>query len=234
MTRRVCTSHTDMNGRLKLVSALDMMQDCSILWLESEPAFDNRLRELGGAMVIASRQINIARMPRYGERLTVRTSIYLCQRFYGHRNTVIHDEAGKPCVLSWCVGVFVDAESGGILKLPQEIIDTMTIDPAVEMEYLDKKITPPALDAQKLPPFPVRRHDIDFNRHMNNARYVEAAMEFLPDGFEPNRVRIEYKNAARLGDMLHPAVMRANDGLCFVILADTRGKPRAVLEFAAV
>ena len=35
---KVTTSTCDSEGKLKLYSALQMLQDCSEMWLESEPA----------------------------------------------------------------------------------------------------------------------------------------------------------------------------------------------------
>ena len=46
--------------------------------------------------------------------------------------------------------------------------------------------------------------DIDLNRHMNNARYVETAQEYLPYDFVVRRLRVEYKapaNAATCCDL---------------------------------
>lgn len=230
-TQRVCASHTDTNGRLKLVSALDMMQDCTHLWMESEPVFTRYLHENGLVLLAASRQLDVVRVPLFGEKLTVSTSVYSCRKYFGYRNTAIYDEQGTPCLLSWSMGVFVNREDGRIIQVPREVTDALALDPQIEMRYLDKKIDLPAADIRPLPPFPARRADIDFNRHVNNARYVEAALELLPHDAEPNRVRIEYKNPARLGDILYPAVARVG-GVYYVVLADEGGRPYTITEFA--
>lgn len=233
MTQRVCISHTDADGRLKLASALDMMQDCSQCWIDSEPVFHDFLVRDRVTLLLASRQIDVVRTPVYRERLTVRTSVYSCQRAIGLRNTVIYDERDAPCILSWCVGVFVSVDLGKMVKLPPDVAESMAIDPQVDMDYLDKKIVLPACDdAREFPPIPVNRGDIDFNRHVNNARYVEASMEFLPEDFATTRLRIEYKTAARLGDALHPRVMQPTPNCCVVTLGDAAGKPYTVAEFS--
>jgi len=48
------------------------------------------------------------------------------------------------------------------------------------MEYLDRQIVLPEASAKRLPETPVRRGDIDFNGHMNNARYLETPIGLLP------------------------------------------------------
>lgn len=231
LTRRVGVSHTGADNRLKIVSALDMMQDCTHFWLESEPVFTGYLRDNGIIMLAASRQLDISRLPDYGETLTVRTSIYGCRKFFGYRNTAIYDQQGRACLLSWSTGVFVSLASGRMIVLPEEVAAALNTDPPLDMEYLDRKIVCPAETAQNLPPVPVRDFDIDFNGHMNNVRYVEASMDLLPGGFTPNRVRVEYKLAAGPGAVLHPSLIRADNGRYLVTLADANGKPYTVAEF---
>ena len=48
---KVTTSTCDSEGKLKLYSALQMMQDCSEMWIDSEPEVkDYFLAEYGSAL----------------------------------------------------------------------------------------------------------------------------------------------------------------------------------------
>ena len=48
---KVTTSTCDCEGKLKLYSALQMMQDCSEMWIDSEPEVkDYFLAEYGSAL----------------------------------------------------------------------------------------------------------------------------------------------------------------------------------------
>lgn len=232
VTERIGASRTDKNGRLKLPSALDLIQDCSMHWRESEPSFQDYMTRNGMVMVLASRQVDIVRLPIYGERVTVRTSVYDCRSFIGHRNTVIYGEDGSPCVLTWSIGAFVESDSGKIARLWPEELEKLTLDDKVPMEYLDKKIVLPDEPGSRMNAVAVRRHDIDLNRHMNNARYVEVALELLPDGFEVKRLRIEYKAQAKPGDLLYPRVFAVQDAKRYVVLSDGSDRPYAVMEFS--
>ena len=57
-------------------------------------------------------------------------------------------------------------------------------------------------------PVKVMRADIDYNKHLNNANYVRMAMELLPEDFEIKGLRVEYRVAAKLGDMLVPTIYK--------------------------
>jgi acyl-ACP thioesterase len=228
----VGASHTDGEGLLKLVSALDMMQDCSQLWLESEPALERYFREQAIAQMLVSRQVDVWRMPAYGEKLILETRIYDCKNFLGYRNTVIYDEQERPRVVSWSVGAFVNLESGTPERLPAGLMAGVRLDPKFEMDYAGKKIALPDEAGERLPPLRVGRNDIDFNRHMNNARYVQIAVELLPENFSPTRLRIEYKAPARQGDPLYPVRVTRGNTL-FLLLTDNGGRPYTVMEFSS-
>lgn len=231
LSEQIGASRTDNTGKLRLVSAIDILQDCSMLWLQSEPTFSNCLDDNGWFMIMASRQVNVERLPNYLESVTVKTWIYECQKSLGYRNTVMFDERGEVCVSSWCIGAFVDREKGKFIKLPLEVIESLSIDEKFDMEYLPKKIK--AADTYSVSPqIPLRRSDIDINNHVNNARYVEMACEVLPEDFAPRRMRVEYKKAAVWGDAIYPHRALISDEICQVKLADALDNPYAVVEFA--
>jgi acyl-CoA thioesterase FadM len=75
----------------------------------------------------------------------------------------------------------------------------------------------------------VMRADIDYNRHMNNANYVRIAMELLPEGFEVRDMRVEYRIAAKLGDLLTPTLYPIDGGYIVALAIDTQ--PSAIMEF---
>jgi acyl-ACP thioesterase len=183
-------------------------------------------------MVLVFRQADVVRLPRYGENITVQTSVFECGSFLGYRNTILLGEDGSPCVLTWSVGAFVARETGKLARLPKEVADTLILDERVPMDYQDKRIVLPEVPGRILDPFPVRRGDIDLNNHMNNARYVEAAMELLPGDFRVKRLRIEYKSPARPGALLYPRVCASPDGPYYILLTDAYDRPYTVMEFS--
>ena len=72
----VTTSTCDKDGNLKLFSAFQMMQDCSEMWIESEPGVKTFFEESGMTQLLASRQVEIVRVPRFKERLRTVTSAF--------------------------------------------------------------------------------------------------------------------------------------------------------------
>ncbi|MBQ5670730.1 MAG: hypothetical protein IIV43_00045, partial [Oscillospiraceae bacterium] len=64
---KVTTSTCDSEGRLKLYSAFQMMQDCSEMWIDSEPSVKQYFTEQNMAQLLATRQVEIIRVPEYKE-----------------------------------------------------------------------------------------------------------------------------------------------------------------------
>ena len=57
---------------------------------------------------------------------------------------------------------------------------------------------------------------------MNNAQYVDIARELLPEKFTIRELRIEYKKAAVLGDVMYPKIGKTAEGYV-VSLQDAAG-----------
>jgi len=230
---KVTTSTCDSEGRLKLYSALQMMQDCSEMWIESEPTIQRFFHDEGMAQLLASRQVEVVRVPVYGEELTVTTSVYGMKPMFGFRNTFIYDSKGDACYRTWSMGAFVDRQTGRLKRVSDEAAQSLSIEPQKEMTYLDRRIILPKSGGTSCPPLHVLRADIDYNRHMNNANYVRMAMELLPEDFVVRGLRVEYRVAAKLGDSLTPMLYTLSDSLIAISLT-LGGEVCAIMEFSSV
>ena len=226
---QVTTSTCDSEGRLKLYSALQMMQDCSEFWIDSEPGVKQYFAEQNMAQLLATRQVEVIRVPRYKEELTVTSTVYGMKPMFGFRNTFIYDAQGRPCYKTWSMGAFVDKSTGKLKRVDDETIASMTLEPQLEMNYKDRRIILPKTEGEVMEPVKVLRADIDYNRHLNNANYIRMAMELLPESFVVRGLRVEYRVAAKLGDMLTPTVYQTNAGI--IIALSIGNDVSAIMEF---
>ena len=251
---QVTTSTCDSEGKLKLYSALQMMQDCSEMWIDSEPGVKQYFTEQNMAQLLATRQVEVIRVPDYKEILTVTTSVYGMKPMFGFRNTFIYDSEGKPCYRTWSMGAFVDKAAGKLKRVDDATIQSMTLEPQLEMNYKDRRIILPKApieqeksdacicsserevarpkvksDGEVLEPIRVLRADIDYNKHVNNANYVRMAMELLPEGFIVHGLRVEYRVAAKLGDVLIPTIYKIEGG--YIISLSVGNDVSTIIEF---
>ena len=226
---KVTTSTCDSEGRLKLYSALQMMQDCSEMWIDSEPGVKQYFTEQNMAQLLASRQMEVIRVPEYKEELMVTTSVYGMKPMFGFRNTFIYDAEGKPCYRTWSMGAFVDKSNGKLKRVDDATIASMTLEPQLEMNYKDRRIILPKEGGETLDRIRVLRADIDYNKHLNNANYIRMAMELLPEDFKVKGLRVEYRVAAKLGDLLIPTIYQINGGL--IVSLSIGSEVSAIIEF---
>ena len=250
---KVTTSTCDSEGKLKLYSALQMMQDCSEMWIDSEPEVKDYFLQQNMAQLLATRQVEIIRVPDYKEELTVTTSVYGMKPMFGFRNTFIYDAQGNPCYKTWSMGAFVDKVAGKLKRVDDATIQSMKLEPQLEMNYKDRRIILPKgrsseshpslledgrvateLDKVKtegevLEPIKVLRADIDYNKHLNNANYIRMAMELLPEDFEVKGLRVEYRLPAKLGDQLIPTLFKIDGGI--IVSLSIGSEVSTIIEF---
>ena len=229
LTYKVTTSTCDSEGKLKLYSALQMMQDCSEMWIDSESGVKQYFTEQNMAQLLATRQVEIVRVPEYKEELTVTTSVYGMKPMFGFRNTFIYDAHGKPCYKTWSMGAFVDKAAGKLKRVDDATIQSMRLEPQLEMNYKDRRIILPKDGGEVLEPIKVLRADIDYNKHMNNANYVRMAMELLPEDFVVSGLRVEYRVAAKFSDCLTPTIYKIANGI--IVSLSIGSEVSAIIEF---
>lgn len=228
---RVRYSEVNSKRQLTLSALLDYLQDCcSFQSEELGIGLDYLVREQVG-WVLSSWEIEIARYPKMGEELRVHTWPYGFKGFYGYRNFLVEDGQGLVARAN-SIWVFMDTKRMRPVRITDAMIQAYqnSFDEQLDGQWSERKLEFPP-DGQKMEPVQVARFHIDTNAHMNNGRYVQVAEEYLPEDFEVGSLRVEYKKAARLGDVLYPAVTTEQDAVA-VVLAEESGKPYAVVRFA--
>ena len=124
--------------------------------------------------------------------------------------------------------VHMDLEKQRPTKPDEEQMAAYGIEPPLEMEYAPRKIKLPD-DAVVVDTFSVRKYHIDTNSHVNNAQYVQMALEAVPDAFQIREVRVEYKKSAVYGDTI--VVKKAvEEDRIVVEICSTEGDVYATVE----
>lgn len=228
---RVRYSEVDSGKQLTLPSLLDYLQDCCTFQSEDLGVGIDFLNQSHCAWILSSWQIKISRYPTLGEQIKVNTWPYDFKGFYGHRNFTMENSKGEQLVRANSIWVFMDMERMRPVRIPETLQDTYKNEIANPLpgEWSARRIVIPE-DGEKQTPVQVARFFIDTNHHMNNSKYVLAAEEYLPEHFPVGELRVEYKKAAVLGDLLYPAVI-ADESQVMVNLTDESGKTYAAVHF---
>lgn len=209
---RVRYSETDESGRLSVTGIMNYLQDCSTFQSEDLGLGLSYLKNKNRAWWLNSWQILIDRYPSMGDRICVSTWPYGFKGIFGYRNFTICDQAGNYLVRADSNWFFYDLEKHVPARVTEdEIRGYGHGEEALKLPEASRKIAlPPQWESKES--VLVVRHHLDTNSHVNNAQYVEIAREFLPERFIIAQLRVEYKNAAVLGDVIYPKVGRVPEG----------------------
>lgn len=226
---RVRYSETDPEKKLTLVSLVDYFQDVSTFQSEDCGVGVDFLQQQDRAWMILSWQIEILRRPRLAEHICAQTWPYGFKAFYGYRNYTLLDGRRKLLARANSIWAMMDTKNGKPARVPEAVVSGMTMEPKLEMDYAPRKIKVPP-ESIKRESFAVCRHHLDTNHHVNNGQYIRMAEEYLPEGFETEQLLVEYRQQARLHDIIVPYVHAEEDQVT-VNLADEAGTPYAVLVY---
>lgn len=228
---KVRYSEADSKERLTCAALLNYFQDSSTLHSETLGASGKSLYENQMAWILSFWQICIEDMPSLSEDIIVSTWPYDTKGLFGMRNFCMEGADGRRLASANSIWVLINTETGRPIKIPTEVGALYPDEPKLEMDYCERKIVIPS-EYEEKEPIRVPGYFIDTNHHMNNGKYVMVAEEYLPAEFKLREVRVEYKNAAVLNDILYPRVTIGEQEVT-VVLADEAGKPYATVLFLA-
>ncbi len=215
--------------RMKVTSMLDCFQDAAIFEAENGGKINTQyLDEKGLVWLLSAWQIAIDRRPGLNEQIKITTSPYDFKGFLGYRNFMITDAQNVIIVKAASIWTLIDTVKGMPAKPTKELLDGYDLAPKLAMEYAPRKIAVLG-EGKEQAAFPVRKWQIDSNRHVNNVEYVRMALEFVEEPNDIRELRVEYKKAAHFGDMVVPVVYQG-DGKTQVQLKDLQGGLFAAVE----
>ena len=229
LSSKVRYSEADSKEKLTYAALLNYFQDSSTLHSESLGASGKALYENKMAWILSFWQICIEDMPTLSEDVVVSTWPYDTKGLFGMRNFCMETADGKRLASANSIWVLINTETGRPIRIPTEVSALYPDEPKLEMDYCERKILIPSEYEQK-EPIRVAGYFIDTNRHMNNGKYVMVAEEYLPEDFIVKEIRVEYKKAAVLNDMLYPRVTNTEKEIT-IVLADEDGNPYATVVF---
>lgn len=230
-TGRVRYSETDQNRRLSMTALLNYFQDCSSFQIEDAGVGFDFLDRQHLAWVVNYWQIDIHRLPHFGDTVVTGTNPYKYKNFMGYRNFYMDTEDGERMVIANSIWSLMNLEKLLPAMITKEHARALGTAAPFDMEYTDRKIPIPKTKGQVFDAVSVNDSMLDSNRHMNNAQYIRIAMMVMGEPDIPGRLCAEYKKQAFPGDVLVPVLYRDGDGSQVVSLSDTDGQPYAVVSY---
>jgi len=169
------------------------------------------------AWLLSRWDIRLHRQLRHREEADILTQPMAMRRFLANRRYAVTGPTGAPVAEADSQWVYVNTARKRPARIPEEIFSRYGV--AGDVEDLPAPAAPAAVErVDEQREFSVRMSDIDSNGHVNNIRYVEWALEALPQDVlhecTVSRLRVHYRKEMRYGgDVLARTQLERGEGI---------------------
>ncbi len=192
----------DASDRLTLSRVFDYFQEGAIRHADSLGAGREDLAEKGQAWILSRISVVVERRPKFREQITVRTWPRGCEKLFARRDYDILDADGSILARGRSGWLVLDIEKRRPLR-PQPVVEPLPKNEG--LDALDETANPATREGllpagTRIPCY----SDIDYNGHVNNARYVQWIQDITDadrliraDGM---RLDLSYLSETKLGE----------------------------------
>lgn len=175
---------------------------------------DEVVAEKGLAWIIIQYGVEVERMPAFYESITITTQATSYNKLFCYRTFNVYDEKGNLCVTVKSTFALMNVEERKMVRVPDELVAPY------ESEFSKKLIRTPKpekIDEEIMifKEYRVRYLDIDSNRHVNNSKYIEWAIDTLNLEFltthEIESMTIKFEKEVHYGQLIHSEMSATTD-----------------------
>ncbi|GAB6092623.1 acyl-[acyl-carrier-protein] thioesterase [Furfurilactobacillus curtus] len=201
---------TDLTGQVTLAMLVDMAVLASYDQAEALGVGTQTMLKQGLGWVITQYEMQIIRLPRDREQLSITTEAVSNDRYFANRQFFVRDIDGNLLVHIKAVYVVMDLMARKMIAIPEAIIAPYQ---APNVKRIPRLARPQKITTDETlitNDYHVRYFDLDTNHHVNNARYFDWLLDPLGEDFLTNHrlqhVTIRFENEVRYGHTITSAV----------------------------
>ena len=233
MKMKIPFDMADMNGHIKLPDVILLsLQVSGMQSIELGVSDKAILENYNLVWIITDYDIEVARLPRFAEEITIETEALSYNRLFCYRRFTIYDEAGQELIHMMATFVLMDRDSRKVHAVESEIVAPYQSD-------FDKKLIRGPKYANLENPFSkdyhVRFYDLDMNGHVNNSQYLDWIFEVMGADFLtqyiPKRINLKDVKEVRPGGVITSAVERTGLESKHEITSDGATNAQAIITW---
>lgn len=186
----------------------------------------NNIEETGLTWILLNWKVQVIKRPLYGESILVKTWARNTVKFYTFRDFEVYNNKNELIAIATTKWVLMDAKTMSLTKISDELMSKYNPENKTvfgDAKEIGKLDFPTEYESMLL--YTIQRKDIDINRHVHNATYLDFAYEALPEEVYDNATldtfEILYKKETKLGETIkcfyakennsHYVVMKTED-----------------------
>ena len=178
-TFRIGSFDTDLNGRVKLTSICNYLQEIAGMHADALNWGIDKLMKQNLSWVLTRLKVKVIDYPKWTDEITVETWPTGIEGLFGNRDFRILDKEGNTIILASSSWLIINIKTKRPTR-PHSIIDVTKFDNTEKVfeTSLQKLIT----DVEKTPILNIDVHfsDIDINQHVNNVKYIKWIIDSCP------------------------------------------------------
>ena len=210
MKMKIPFDMADMNGHIKLPDVILLsLQVSGMQSIELGVSDKTILEEHNLVWIITDYDIEVVRLPRFAEEITIETEALSYNRLFCYRRFTIYDEAGQELIHMMTTFVLMDRDSRKVHAVEPEIVAPY------QSEFSKKLLRGPKYQSLENPiskDYHVRFYDLDMNGHVNNSKYLDWIFEVMGADFLtqyiPKKINLKYVKEVRPGGVITSSVER--------------------------
>ena len=236
MKMKIPFDMADMNGHIKLPDVILLsLQVSGMQSIELGVSDKAILEDYNLVWIITDYDIEVVRLPRFAEEITIETEALSYNRLFCYRRFTIYDEAGQELIHMMATFVLMDRDSRKVHAVEPEIVAPYQSD-------FDKKlIRGPKYESLEEPfikDYHVRFYDLDMNGHVNNSKYLDWIFEVMGADFLtqyiPKKINLKYVKEVRPGGVITSAVERTGLESKHKITSDGATNAQAIITWQEI
>ena len=236
MKMKIPFDMADMNGHIKLPDVILLsLQVSGMQSIELGVSDKAILEDYNLVWIITEYDIEVVRLPRFAEEITIETEALSYNRLFCYRRFTIYDEAGQELIHMMATFVLMDRDSRKVHAVEPEIVAPY------QSEFSKKLLRGPKYQSLENPiskDYHVRFYDLDMNGHVNNSKYLDWIFEVMGADFLtqyiPKKINLKYVKEVRPGGVITSAVERAGLESKHEITSDGATNAQAIITWQEI
>ena len=233
MKMKIPFDMADMNGHIKLPDVVLLsLQVSGMQSIELGVGDKTILENYNLVWIIAGYDIEVIRLPRFWEEITIETEALSYNRLFCYRRFTIYDEVGQELIHMMTTFVLMDRDSRKVHAVEPEIVAPY------QSEFSKKLLRGPKYQSLENPiskDYHVRFYDLDMNGHVNNSKYLDWIFEVMGADFLtqyiPKKINLKYVKEVRPGGVITSAVERTGLKSKHEITSDGATNAQAIITW---
>lgn len=198
----------DVDKKLKgnMSTIINILSDIGTKQSEELGSGMKSLLEDNMTWVFYNYHVKIIRSPMYGEKLKVKTEAVGFKKFYALRNYEIKDSNGNVIVIANAIFLLINLEKRRMIRIPEEQYEIYGVESDMKEEFKIPRLEK-LTEYKYEDTFKVRYSDIDSNQHVNNTKYIDWAIETLPEeivnNYSLDEIKVTFEKECKYGEIVN-------------------------------